>query len=142
MTEKSRSHTDDLVVLELKGQAPSKKNRHRVLYNSKTHKPFVRSDEKYQNWETGAHYQLALQRGHFNIDFPIKRCEYIKVILYYGDKRKRDNSNVIESIHDALVAAKIIVDDNWLVTGTTIQEPRYRAGEPGCLIEIKLLKGL
>lgn len=135
--------TADLIYFELDGSIPSKKNRHRVLINSRTGKGFVRSDKTYQEWEEAAAMRLMLQKGQCSgVDFPIEKCEHIKITIYYGDKRKKDNSNVVESIHDALVRAQILKDDNWVITGRTIQIPVYREKEPGCLIEIKLLKEL
>lgn len=67
----------------------------------------------------------------------IEKCLRIQVTIYYGTLRAKDNSNVIESVHDLLVDCGIIVDDNWKVTGPTLQIPVYRKGNAGAEILIE-----
>jgi Holliday junction resolvase RusA-like endonuclease len=45
---------------------------------------------------------------------PIERCQ-IECKFYFADLRRRDMSNVFESIADILVDSKIIKDDCWKV---------------------------
>ena len=62
----------------------------------------------------------------------------IELILYYGTLIKKDNTNTADSVHDLLADVGIIEDDNWRVTGRTIQTPVYRKNKPGCKIIIEL----
>jgi len=41
----------------------------------------------------------------------------------FGDNRKRDLSNSVEGVNDALVNAGVLLDDNWKVTGSLILNP-------------------
>ena len=109
------------------------------MKSRKSGKNFIKSDDKYGKWEQSAVYQLNLQKGHFpEVEFPIQQCLSIHAIIYYWDRVGRDNSNVVESIHDALVRAGVIADDNWKVTGPTKQTPVLRLKEPGCKVVIEL----
>lgn len=38
---------------------------------------------------------------------------WLSVDIYYKDLRRRDNSNYLKLLEDALVDAQIIFDDNW-----------------------------
>ena len=128
-----------MVRFVVNGNIPAKKNRYRVRFNFKTKKPFIAPDDVYKNWNRNAKYIINTQKTDYpDIDFPIKKCESITVIIYYGTLIKKDNSNVIESIHDLLVDAGVLIDDNWQVTGETLQIPKYRKGSPGAEIIIKI----
>lgn len=55
-------------------------------------------------------YRLA----RFRPKEPIDKCR-IQIDFYAPDKRSGDLTNKAESILDALVDAKILMDDNWFV---------------------------
>jgi len=130
-----------IVTFDLDGTIPSKKNSKQIFKNSRTGKRFPSTSDRFKIWEQGSRYQINLQKGsRTDIVFPIKKCEYIECTLFYGDRRGRDNSNTIESIHDLLVDTGIILDDKWQITGTTIQIPIFREKEPGARIVIKVLE--
>lgn len=127
---------DDIVTFYLDGRIPSKKNSKQIFQNTRTGKPFITTQKNYKAWHAVQSLQLNLQKSKYNL--PIKKCEKIVVKLFYGDMRKSDNTNKVESIHDLLVDNGILEDDNWQVTGPTEQIPIYRKGEPGCEIIIQV----
>ena len=90
--------------ISIKGQVPSKKNSRR---------PFIRNgrimnfpSQKHEDW-----LQDALRELHGLPSFTGKvKIDYY---FYVKDNRKRDIDNMIASINDALVKAKIIKEDSW-----------------------------
>lgn len=129
-----------MITFTLEGRIPSKKNSKQIFQNKKTGKPFITSSKDFKLWNQAQSLQINLQKHKY--DLPIKKCESITVKLFYGDLRGADNTNKVESIHDLLVDNGILEDDNWKVTGTTIQIPIYRKGKPGCEIIIQALDSL
>lgn len=127
----------DAVCFKISGNIPSKKNCKQIFRNSKTGKSFITSSNAYKDFQKSALIQLEQQKSNNQIKFPIEKCKSITVHIHYGTLHLKDNSNTIESVHDLLVDAGIISDDNWMVTGITTQIPFYRKGEPGCDILIE-----
>ena len=128
-----------IIILEFDGNIPSKKNSKQIFQNRKTKRPFITSSKSHKQWHEIAMYQMNLQKVNIkDVEFPIKKCDYIHATLFYGDLRSKDNSNVIESVNDLLVDAGIIIDDNWKVTGETLQIPVFREKQPGASITIKI----
>jgi len=125
----------DRVYFELKGVIPPKKNSKQIFVNPRTKRLAVIPSKRHKEWHRHASLQLNVQKN--NLDLPIKECEYIEVTIFYHEKRPRDNTNIVESIHDLLVDNGILSDDNWKVTGETRQIPVYRKGLPGCEITIQ-----
>jgi hypothetical protein len=120
------------------GSIPSKKNSKRVvpIKSKKTGKikrvPI--SSKRYVDWHKES---MEFLKNEFGLPpIPIQSCYKLIVDIYYGDFRKADNSNKVESIHDLLVDAGILKDDNWIVTGTTTQVPHYDKGMPRFLVTI------
>lgn len=126
----------EIVKFYLDGSIPSKKNSKQIFQNRRTGKPFITTQKNYKIWHAAQSLQLNLQKS--GKELPILKCEKITVKLFYGDLRKSDNTNKVESVHDLLVDCGILEDDNWFVTGTTEQIPEYRKGEPGCEIIIQV----
>lgn len=137
MTENQPFLLDKIVTFQLDGRIPSKKNSKRIFVNPRTKRPIIASQKNYMDWHAIQSLQLNLQKSKY--DLPIKKCEKITVKLFYGDLRKADNSNKVESVHDLLVDNGILEDDNWQVTGRTEQIPEYRKGEPGCEIILQVI---
>lgn len=128
---------EKVVVFELDGTIPSKKNNKQMFKNSRTGKFFPASSKKYKEWHQIAGYQLKLQKTSIkHIEFPIQKCNYIRVTLFYGTNHRSDNSNKIESVHDLMVDIGIIADDDWKTTGITTQIPEFRERKPGAYIVI------
>ena len=89
------------------GQTPSKKNSR---INTRSGRSFP--NKKYTEWHKSATKQLeAIEPMDFNWIMGIK-CE-INYMFYVQDLRRRDVSNMLESINDLLVDVGILEDDNW-----------------------------
>jgi hypothetical protein len=126
-----------IITFQLTGRIPSKKNNKSIRFNRKTRKPFITSSDDYKKWHGYASLQINTQKTDIkNIKFPIQKCEYIEVTLFYGTKHRSDNTNKTESVHDLLVDMGVLQDDNWQITGRTTQIPIYREKEPGAEIVI------
>ncbi len=122
------------IVLHIDGRIPSKKNSRVTV--KKTGRSFP--SKKYSDWHKGASLQLALQKNCVarHIQLPLVKCKSIIVTLYYPDKRKADNTNKVESVHDLLVDMAILEDDSWDIVPITIQIAKYRKNKPGAKIVI------
>lgn len=115
---------------KLLGVPASKKNNKRIVM--KKRKPMLISSERFMNWHDDAVLQLKPQvKGK-----PITQCSAIICEFYIKDKRKRDNTNMAESIHDLLVDVGILEDDNYFVAPITVQ--KYFKAESDYVI-IKIL---
>lgn len=128
------------IAFILSGNIPSKKNSKQIFKNKKTGKHFISCSKTYKLWNKEARLQILQQI--MNDDtirhiLPISSCKKITVYLFFGNKRKTDNTNKVESIHDLLVDYGILIDDNWMITGETHQIPVYREREPGARVEIE-----
>jgi hypothetical protein len=127
----------NIVVFELDGLIPSKKNS-KQIFKKKSGQRFITSSNAYKKWQQGAAYQINLQKSNFKKTvFPIKKCVFIRVTLFFGDRKRADNTNKVESVHDLLVDTGIIADDDWQSTGVTTQIPEYREKKPGAYIVIE-----
>lgn len=128
-----------IITFDLDGTIPSKKNNKQMFRNRKTGKFFPASSNKYKEWHQGASLQISLQKnGIKDVKFPIQKCISLDVTLLYGTKRRADNTNKAESVHDLLVDVGILQDDDWQTTGPTSQIPEYRERQPGAYIVIKI----
>jgi len=100
---------------KLLGVPASKKNSKRIVMRGR--KPMLISSERFMKWHEEAVRQITPQvKGE-----PIQRCSALICYFYVKDKRRRDNTNMAESIHDLLVDVKILEDDNYFVAPITIQ---------------------
>lgn len=82
-------------------------------------KPFIYKPPDIIAWEDAAKMKIAEQAAEWSesykkrcLIFPISKCQVL-IKHYWADEYIRDNSNRAESIHDLLVDAGIIVDDNY-----------------------------
>ncbi len=85
----------------------TKKNSQQILINTATGRPFISPSKQYKQYLKDCSYFLR----EMNIDYPIN----LKTVFYMPTKRKVDLTNLLSSIHDVLVAYKVIVDDNSTV---------------------------
>jgi len=115
----------------LTGVPASKKNSKQIVYNKKSKKPIIVSSKRYQDWHRIALAEILPQCTQP----PITKCDNVRVDFYIKGKRKRDNTNMVESVHDLLVDAKIIEDDNYFVMPNTEQH-YHEAYEDKVLITI------
>lgn len=83
-------------------------------------RPMMISSKNYREYEKNASLEIKSQmRG---TKYPIENIDEIKVRIFPGDKRLRDNTNVVEGVHDILVTSGVISDDNYFVVKKTSQE--------------------
>lgn len=88
-------------------QPVSKKNSQRILVNKSTGRPFISPSQNYKAYE----HKVLTFLG-FNataIDYPVN----VKCLFYMGTRRRCDLTNMLESIDDILVKARILKDDNY-----------------------------
>lgn len=89
------------------GQVIPKKNSKQLAFNSRTKRPIIISSKRYNQWHIDAQWQL---KGVEKVTiYPVS----VTMIFYMMDNRRRDLSNLAESVADTLVDAGILVDDNW-----------------------------
>lgn len=82
-------------------------------------KPFIYKPIEIVEWEKQA-IELLIQQVHYwrkvyaaqGLAFPITLCS-ISIKHYWADEYQRDNSNREQTIHDILITAGIISDDNY-----------------------------
>lgn len=87
----------------------SKKNHQRILVNRNTKKPFIAPSIQYEQYERDA--QWFINCKGINIDYPVT----VKCLFYMPTHRKCDLTNMLESIDDVLVEAKVLKDDNYSI---------------------------
>jgi Holliday junction resolvase RusA-like endonuclease len=97
------------MMLTIKGNVPSQKNRKIISVNRATGRPFLRSAPAVKEWQESALYQIKAQWKNCKVTgYPIS----LVVVVYFDSLRRRDLDNALSSIMDALVAAGVIEDDN------------------------------
>lgn len=109
-------------MLVIRGRTPSKKNS-RINTRSGRSFPSIAHKE----WHEDALWQLRAQKAK-----PVKTPCAIVLRIWYPDYRSADNTNKAESVHDLLVDAGIIIDDNWqeiydtrqIAMGVDVKNPR------------------
>lgn len=123
------------MVIEIPLLTIPKKNSQQIVWNIKTHRPFIRQSERYLLFEREC--GLFLRKYQNNITCPVN----IKATFYVPDKRKRDLTNLENSIADILVKYKVIEDDNYNVLqswdGSRII---YEKGRQETILEIEEAK--
>ena len=66
----------------------------------------------------------------------ICKCKSITYDFYFPDKRVRDLSNTIEGVNDALVSAKVLLDDKWQITGSITMNPHLAENKENAGVRI------
>ena len=92
--------------LTILGQTPSKKNSR---INTRSGRSFP--NKRYTEWHKSASKQLERKIEICTPDAIDKVT--INYMFFVQDLRRRDVSNMIESINDLLVDLGILVDDDW-----------------------------
>ena len=95
--------TEKIVIL---GQVPSKKNSR---INTRSGRSFP--SKRYSEWHKNSSLQLK-QLIRFS-DRGVSDKVTINYMFYVQDLRRRDVSNMIESINDLFVDEGILQDDDW-----------------------------
>ena len=84
----------------------TKKNNQRILYNTKTKKPFIQQSSTYKRYERDAGWFLK------KLPQPISEPVNVKCIFYREKEIRCDLTNLLEAILDILRVHGIIDDDN------------------------------
>jgi Holliday junction resolvase RusA-like endonuclease len=99
--------TKDGLKITITGQTPSKKN---ARINTRSGRSFP--SKRYTEWHKNSTKELeTIQPSDFNWIKGLK-CE-INYMFYCQDLRRRDVSNMLESVNDLLVDLGILEDDDW-----------------------------
>lgn len=85
----------------------TKKNSQQILTNHRTGKPFIAPSRQYKKYEQAAMWYLTPKPKA-----PLSGRYRVATVFYMPTRRKVDLTNLMEAAHDALVAAKILADDN------------------------------
>lgn len=108
----------------------TKKNNSCVYYNKSTGKPFICPSERYRQYEKD--FILLCPKIPI-IDYPIN----LKSIYYMPTKRKVDLINLHSALHDCLVKANVLLDDNCnIIESTDGSRVDYDKINPHTYIEI------
>lgn len=91
----------------------SKKNSQQIL-KTKDGRPFIMPSKKYKEYERAAVWFLR-NKPKQPIDYPVN----VKCLFYMPTRRRVDKINLEESIHDVLVYAGVLADDNRDIIATT-----------------------
>ena len=115
----------------------SKKNSQQILTNRKTGKPFIMPSEKYREYEKSAAWFLTPHPPK-----PIECAVNVKCLFYMPTRRRVDKTNLEESVHDILVSAGILADDNRdIIAGTDGSRVLYDKLNPRTEITITRMEG-
>lgn len=108
----------------------TKKNSSCIYYNKNTGKPFICPSERYRQYEKD--FILLCPKIPL-IDYPIN----LKSIYYMPNKRKVDLINLHSALHDCLVKANVLLDDNCsIIVSTDGSKVEYDKINPHTYIEI------
>lgn len=94
-------------------QPISKKNSQQIMVNRTTGKPFIMPSKAYKQYEAAA--MLIVPAVKEPIDYPVN----VKCLFYMKTHRKVDKSNLEEAIHDIIVKAGLLADDNRDIIAST-----------------------
>lgn len=86
----------------------TKKNHMRIMYSSKTGKPFIMPSKQYQDYEAEAVWHCKAARVRVPIEDPVE----VKCLFYMPTRRRVDLTNLLESIDDVLVKSGVLKDDH------------------------------
>ena len=123
---------DDVLVLTIDGETPSKKNSRITLANGKSI-----PGAAYRRWHAGAMLQVRSQLARRNWKEPLSVPVSVFVAFTHGDYRRRDGDNGLNSIMDLLVDCEVIEDDKWTIVTNTHISHTYDRGNPRCTVVIK-----
>lgn len=117
--------------LTILGQTPSKKNSR---INTRSGRSFP--SKRYTEWHKSASEQLKRlisisPRG-------VSDKVTINYMFYVQDLRRRDVSNMLESINDLLVDLEILEDDDWKHLRVGRADAELDRQNPRCEVEIVL----
>lgn len=97
---------------------------------------FIGRDAKwqYQNEKKAYHKLVKMETIENNPCYT--HCDMV-VTYHFKDRRIRDTHNMTKCLLDALVEAKIIIDDNYMVLNTYTEKGLYDKGNSYIEIDIQ-----
>lgn len=95
------------MIIKIPIMCRSKKNSQQIIWNKNTHRPMIIQSKLYKDFEKEC--GIFLKPYAKNINVPIN----LKCTFYFGDKRRRDLTNLENAIADILVKYKVLEDDNY-----------------------------
>ncbi len=108
----------------------TKKNHQEIWRNGKTGKPFAVPSSQYREYEKAA----SLFLRPLNIDYPVN----VKAVYYMPTRRRVDLINLHSALHDVLVKAGVVTDDNCkIIVSTDGSRVDYDKDNPRTEIEIR-----
>lgn len=114
----------------------TKKNSQRILVNRKTGMPFIAPSSAYKRYEAQAIYFLTPKPKT-----PLSGRCHVVTVFYMSTRRHVDLTNLLESAHDTLVAAKILEDDNnTIIASVDGSRVKYDKDNPRTEITIEELE--
>lgn len=116
----------------------SKKNSQRIMVNRQTGKPFISPSKQYKDYESAAMWFVPKLRQPKPINQPVN----VKCLFYMQTKRLVDKSNLEGAIHDIIVKAGLLEDDNRdIIAGTDGSRVFYDKENPRTEVYITPLDG-
>ena len=99
-----------VIAFTISGMVPAKKNSKRMVW-AHGRKLLIPS-QRHNDWHADAEKQLTILRPQC-----VGSTSLIRASFYVSDNRRRDLSNMWESVGDLLVDFGILEDDCWQKTG-------------------------
>ena len=93
--------------------AITKKNHQQIRKSFRTGARYVAQSDQYTQYEQDAMWFIP--RHHETIDYPVT----VKCLFYMPTRRKVDKTNLEAAIHDILVKARLLADDNRDIIAST-----------------------
>lgn len=105
-----------VLMFKIDGKPLILKNRKQIIFNPKTKKPMIISNNDHEKHIKGVIQSLSRQKIKYSeVCFPIKQF-FISYEFHYNDRRMGDVTNLFEAPNDAMKKAGIIEDDKFLIT--------------------------
>lgn len=122
--------------------SPRTKKNSSIPVKTKKGKWCIIPSNAYRKYERECGPYLEEAKKNYCISSPINRPLNIQAFYYVHERRKVDISNLHSALHDILVNAGIIEDDNcFIVSATDGSRVRYSATNPRTEVYITDYKG-
>jgi len=131
------SQHNDMIQFNIDLPPRSKKNSMQILVNPKTKRPFISPSSAYKAYRKAA-LMLIPKDVRQGIDYPVN----VKALFYMPTRRKVDVSNLNSALHDILVDANVLSDDNRdIVAGTDGSRVLWDRDHPRTEVTITAMEG-
>jgi Holliday junction resolvase RusA-like endonuclease len=122
-----------MITLTIRGPIPAKKNENKITCAGRY--PRTYKSKRFINW-----YEPALEElGYTYKGETIEQTKSIVLRYYLKTKRKKDLTNISESIMDLLVDARVLKDDEYkVVPDVRMVFMAIDKENPRCEVEIEV----